>query len=178
MAMGYSASSSSGLSPRSATRAGWRPTRSARWPRARPRCSPAPAPRSGVNRWGDYSDMTVDPTDDCTFWYTNEYNGSGGWNWSTRIGSFKFPAAAAAPPPTPTNTPSPADQHADHDTPPPRRPTRRPPADQHADPTPARRRIRPPADQHAHSRRLQRGADQRRLRERAAALGADLHRRL
>ncbi|MGH9927962.1 MAG: hypothetical protein ACREA9_01910, partial [Pyrinomonadaceae bacterium] len=25
------------------------------------------------NRWGDYSDMTVDPSDDCTFWYTQEY---------------------------------------------------------------------------------------------------------
>src|SRR3979409_463611 len=27
----------------------------------------------GLNRWGDYSDMTVDPVDDCTFWYTTEY---------------------------------------------------------------------------------------------------------
>ncbi len=27
----------------------------------------------GLNRWGDYSDITVDPVDDCTFWYTNEY---------------------------------------------------------------------------------------------------------
>ena len=26
-----------------------------------------------VSRWGDYSDMTVDPVDDCTFWYTQEY---------------------------------------------------------------------------------------------------------
>jgi hypothetical protein len=25
------------------------------------------------NRWGDYSDLTVDPVDDCTFWYTQEY---------------------------------------------------------------------------------------------------------
>ena len=43
-------------------------------------------------RWGDYSDLTVDPTDDCTFWYTQEYLGSdlvfGAWR--TRIGSFKF----------------------------------------------------------------------------------------
>ena len=48
---------------------------------------------SGLNRWGDYSAITVDPVDDCTFWYTNEYlklNGS--FNWSTRIGSFKFPS--------------------------------------------------------------------------------------
>jgi hypothetical protein len=43
-------------------------------------------------RWGDYSDLSVDPSDDCTFWYTQEYLGSdlvfGAWR--TRIGSFKF----------------------------------------------------------------------------------------
>src|SRR5207237_10442657 len=27
----------------------------------------------GLNRWGDYSALTVDPVDDCTFWYTQEY---------------------------------------------------------------------------------------------------------
>jgi hypothetical protein len=42
-------------------------------------------------RWGDYSAMTVDPTDDCTFWYTNEYyQTTAPFNWTTRIGSFKF----------------------------------------------------------------------------------------
>ncbi|HEY3127805.1 MAG TPA: PKD domain-containing protein [Candidatus Limnocylindria bacterium] len=45
-----------------------------------------------LHRWGDYSAMSVDPADDCTFWYTNEYlKASGSFNWSTRIGSFKFP---------------------------------------------------------------------------------------
>lgn len=45
-----------------------------------------------LHRWGDYSAMTVDPSDDCTFWYTNEYlKANGSFNWSTRIGSFKFP---------------------------------------------------------------------------------------
>jgi hypothetical protein len=45
-----------------------------------------------LNRWGDYSAMAVDPTDDCTFWYTNEYIPSNGtFNWKTRIASFKFP---------------------------------------------------------------------------------------
>jgi hypothetical protein len=44
-----------------------------------------------LDRWGDYSSMTVDPTDDCTFWYTNEYLSTGGtFNWHTRIGSFKI----------------------------------------------------------------------------------------
>ena len=44
------------------------------------------------NRWGDYSDMTVDPVDDCTFWYTNEYYATSGHEWHTRIGSFRFPS--------------------------------------------------------------------------------------
>ena len=45
-----------------------------------------------LSRWGDYSAMTVDPVDDCTFWFTSEYlKTSGTWNWSTRIASFRFP---------------------------------------------------------------------------------------
>jgi hypothetical protein len=44
-----------------------------------------------LSRWGDYSAMTVDPVDDCTFWYTSEYLTSNGtFNWHTRIGSFKL----------------------------------------------------------------------------------------
>jgi len=46
-----------------------------------------------LNRWGDYSSMSVDPVNDCTFWYTNEYLKSNGtFNWSTQIASFKFPS--------------------------------------------------------------------------------------
>jgi hypothetical protein len=69
--------------------------------------------QDGVNRWGDYSQLSIDPSDDCTFWYTTEYNESFGWNWSTRIGSFKFPSCGPPPPgpatstPTKTNTPVP-----------------------------------------------------------------------
>lgn len=60
------------------------------------------------SRWGDYSMMTVDPVDDCTFWYTTEYLVSTGTApWVTRIGSFKFPGCAVGPQPTPTNTPIP-----------------------------------------------------------------------
>jgi uncharacterized repeat protein (TIGR01451 family) len=46
------------------------------------------------NRWGDYSDLTVDPVDDCTFWYTQEYYSvpNSQFNWRTRIGNFKFPS--------------------------------------------------------------------------------------
>jgi hypothetical protein len=44
------------------------------------------------NRWGDYSDMTIDPVDDCTFWYTQEYYAStSSFNWRTQIANFKFP---------------------------------------------------------------------------------------
>jgi hypothetical protein len=46
---------------------------------------------SGLSRWGDYSSITVDPVDDCTFWYTTEYiPANGSFNWRTRIASFKF----------------------------------------------------------------------------------------
>ena len=42
-------------------------------------------------RWGDYSTLSVDPSDDCTMWYTNEYlEVSGTFNWHTRIASFKL----------------------------------------------------------------------------------------
>ncbi|HEY0386723.1 MAG TPA: hypothetical protein VGC64_11955, partial [Pyrinomonadaceae bacterium] len=45
-----------------------------------------------LSRWGDYSALTVDPVDDCTFWYTTEYlKTSGTFNWSTRIASFRLP---------------------------------------------------------------------------------------
>jgi hypothetical protein len=47
--------------------------------------------QASFHRWGDYSSMSVDPKDDCTFWYTQEYYvTSGSFNWSTRIISFKF----------------------------------------------------------------------------------------
>ncbi len=43
------------------------------------------------DRWGDYTTMSLDPTDDTTFWYTNEYYAATGTNWQTRIGSFRLP---------------------------------------------------------------------------------------
>ncbi|HEY6963374.1 MAG TPA: hypothetical protein VI408_15930 [Gaiellaceae bacterium] len=46
---------------------------------------------SNLSRWGDYSSLSIDPSDDCTFWYANEYlTSSGSFNWHTRIGSFKL----------------------------------------------------------------------------------------
>jgi hypothetical protein len=53
----------------------------------------------GLSRWGDYSAMSIDPADDCTFWYTTEYIPSNGsFNWHTRIASFKFPSCGGPPP--------------------------------------------------------------------------------
>ena len=45
------------------------------------------------SRWGDYSALSVDPVDDCTFWYTTEYYATTSTNgWQSRIGSFRFPS--------------------------------------------------------------------------------------
>jgi hypothetical protein len=55
--------------------------------------------RTANSRWGDYTDMTVDPVDDCTFWYVNEYYTLAGQisstaGWQTRIASFKLPGCS------------------------------------------------------------------------------------
>jgi hypothetical protein len=52
-------------------------------------------------RWGEYTGISVDPTDDCTFWITNGYYTLASqqfseWGWLTRIGSFKFDECTAA----------------------------------------------------------------------------------
>jgi hypothetical protein len=41
------------------------------------------------SRWGDYSAMGLDPSDNCTFWFTGEYLGTGN-QWLTQIAAFKF----------------------------------------------------------------------------------------
>ncbi len=51
---------------------------------------------STSGRWGDYSALSVDPVDDCTFWYTNMYATNSG-TWNTQIASFKFPNCGANP---------------------------------------------------------------------------------
>jgi hypothetical protein len=62
-------------------------------PNEDPECVPEPP----QYRWGDYSDMTIDPVDDCTFYYTNEYyKKTSEFYWKTRIGCFKF--AQCTPP--------------------------------------------------------------------------------
>jgi hypothetical protein len=53
-------------------------------------------------RWGEYSSISVDPVDDCTFWITNAYytlesQQFSDWGWLTRIGNFRFDECAPAP---------------------------------------------------------------------------------
>ena len=54
------------------------------------------------SRWGDYTSLRIDPTDDTTFWYTNEYYSHGGlfnYVWSTAIGSFTVAGGGGGLPP-------------------------------------------------------------------------------
>jgi hypothetical protein len=48
------------------------------------------------SRWGDYTSLNLDPVDNCTFWYVNEYYTAEGQasslaGWQTRIASFRLP---------------------------------------------------------------------------------------
>jgi PKD repeat protein len=52
------------------------------------------ASQTSSERWGDYSNLSVDPVDDNTFWFTTQYNISGS-NKGTKIAAFEFAAAAA-----------------------------------------------------------------------------------
>jgi hypothetical protein len=43
-----------------------------------------------ISDWGYQSAMQLDPIDDCTFWFTTEYFAENGFNWRTKIASFRF----------------------------------------------------------------------------------------
>jgi hypothetical protein len=48
-----------------------------------------------LTRWGDYTSLAIDPADDCSFFYTNEYlKTPGSFNWSSRFVTFRFPGCA------------------------------------------------------------------------------------
>lgn len=73
------------------------------------------------HRWGDYTEMTIDP-DGLTFWYLGEYSkntGSNDGRWGTYIGSFSFPSCSAGSNPTPTPDPDPTNTPEPTNTPPP-----------------------------------------------------------
>jgi hypothetical protein len=55
--------------------------------------------QTNINRWGDYSAMRIDPTDDCTFWFTSEYVPAPS-SLGTEIGSFRFPSCPSVFRPT------------------------------------------------------------------------------
>jgi hypothetical protein len=47
--------------------------------------------------WSNYSGMSIDPADDCTFWYTNQYYAADSVNkWNTRIVSFAIPSCSGS----------------------------------------------------------------------------------
>jgi len=54
---------------------------------------PGTGVQTGLERWGDYANIVVDPVDGCHFWFTSQYHDQddSGFNWNTRIGIFKIP---------------------------------------------------------------------------------------
>jgi hypothetical protein len=48
--------------------------------------------RQAQTRWGDYATLTLDPVDDCRFWFSTQYlAGTGNFRWHTRVASFRMP---------------------------------------------------------------------------------------
>jgi len=66
---------------------------------------------TGHSRWGDYEAMSVDPVDDCTFWFIAQYIPvTGDFNWHTRINNFKFNGCGGPPTPNFNVTATPSSQ--------------------------------------------------------------------
>jgi len=77
--------------------------------------------QTGSNRWGDYTGITVDPSDDQTFWYVNQYvPTTSSIGWRLRIGAFNLAGAPPSPTPTATATPTPTATATATSTPTPR----------------------------------------------------------
>jgi hypothetical protein len=90
IAIGYSLSNSSNVYP-SVMYTGRIPTDSPGTMESEAAIVSGTGSQTGYTRWGDYSSMRIDPSDDCTFWYVNEYYpATASASWYTRIGSFKF----------------------------------------------------------------------------------------
>lgn len=52
---------------------------------------PGMGSQNNPERWGDYASMSIDPSDDCTFWFTTQYlPATGGYNWRTSVVPVKF----------------------------------------------------------------------------------------
>jgi hypothetical protein len=53
--------------------------------------TPGKGSQQSPDRWGDYTSVSVDPVDDCTFWFTAQYLGATGtYNWNTSIARVRF----------------------------------------------------------------------------------------
>ncbi len=105
IALGYSASSGS-LSP-SVNYTGRVPGDPLGTMEAEQSIQPGKGSQTGYTRWGDYTAMRIDPSDDCTFWYTDEYYPvTSSYIWYTAIGSFKFANCTTSPDFTISATPS------------------------------------------------------------------------
>lgn len=62
-------------------------------------CVDGSGSHTGANRWADYASTSVDPSDSCTFWHTNEYvETTGNFNWTTRVCSFRIPGCGGGGP--------------------------------------------------------------------------------
>jgi hypothetical protein len=68
------------------------------------------ASETGRPNWGDYSSMAIDPSDDCTFWFTAEYMPATGGHWTSRIASFSFPNCSGSQTPSFTVSATPSSQ--------------------------------------------------------------------
>ena len=61
--------------------------------------------QTGTSRWGDYATLALDPLDDCTFWFANEYVPETRiHSWATTIAAVRF--ADCVPEVTPTPAPT------------------------------------------------------------------------
>jgi hypothetical protein len=49
------------------------------------------ASQTNTLRWQDYTQLSMDPTDDCTFWYVGDYLKAGADSYTTKIGAFRLP---------------------------------------------------------------------------------------
>ncbi len=66
------------------------------------------AQTGSLTRWGDYATMSIDPADQCTFWFSTEYlKASGSYNWSTYTSPFKLPGCSVPITPDFSLTPNP-----------------------------------------------------------------------
>jgi hypothetical protein len=94
IALGYSESNATTLHP-SIAFTGRVPTDALNTMEGQATIFTAKGSATDADRWGDYSSMVIDPVDDCTFWYVNQYipktMPKNAITFHTRVNSLKFP---------------------------------------------------------------------------------------